>query len=98
VYAVIHHGGSGTTHMALKYGCATMIIPHIIDQFIWNKIICQKGFGPQGIKISEITMVNLEPKVLELVSNSSFKQKAEKVAKQMENEDFREELYNSIVE
>ena len=98
VYAVIHHGGSGTTHMTLKYGCATMIIPHIIDQFIWNKIIYQKGFGPQGIKISEITMVNLEPKVLELVSNSSFKQKAEKVAKQMENEDFREELYNSIVE
>ena len=98
VYAVIHHGGSGTTHMALKYGCATMIIPHIIDQFIWNKIIYQKGFGPQGIKISEITMVNLEPKVLELLNNSSYKQKAEQVAKQMENEDFREELYNSIVE
>jgi len=98
LYAVIHHGGSGTTHMALKYGCATMIIPHIIDQFIWNKIIYQKGFGPQGIKISEITMVNLEPKVLELLNNSSYKQKAEQVAKQMENEDFREELYNSIVE
>jgi len=45
LYGVIHHGGSGTTHMALKYGCATMIIPHIIDQFIWNKIIYQKGFG-----------------------------------------------------
>ncbi|MCK4344867.1 MAG: glycosyltransferase family 1 protein, partial [Bacteroidales bacterium] len=26
IYGVIHHGGSGTTHMALKYGCATMII------------------------------------------------------------------------
>jgi len=65
---------------------------------IWNKIIYQKGFGPQGIKISEITMVNLEPKVFELLNNSSYKQKAEQVAKQMENEDFREELYNSIVE
>jgi len=31
MYGVIHHGGSGTTHLALKHGCATMIIPHIID-------------------------------------------------------------------
>jgi len=98
VYAVIHHGGSGTTHMALKYGCATMIIPHIIDQFVWNKIVAEKGVGIRGIKISDITKVNLEPKILELLNNSSYKQKAEKVAKQMKNEDFREELYNSIVE
>jgi len=52
MYAVIHHGGSGTTHMALKNGCATMIIPHIIDQFIWNNIVFEKGVGPRGIKIS----------------------------------------------
>ncbi|MCK4466094.1 MAG: glycosyltransferase family 1 protein [Bacteroidales bacterium] len=98
IYGVIHHGGSGTTHMALKYGCATMIIPHIIDQFVWNKIIYNLGAGPKGIKIGKITTKNLEPKILELVNNSSFKKKAEQVASQMEKEDFREELYNSIVE
>jgi hypothetical protein len=32
------------------------------------------------------------------VNNSSFKKKAEQVASQMEKEDFREELYNSIIE
>jgi UDP:flavonoid glycosyltransferase YjiC (YdhE family) len=98
IYGVIHHGGSGTTHMALKYGCATMIIPHIIDQFVWNKIIGKMGAGPKGIRIDKITMKNLEAKILELVNNTSFKKKAEKVASQMEKEDFREELYNSIVE
>ena len=98
IYGVIHHGGSGTTHMALKYGCATMIIPHIIDQFVWNKIIDKIGVGPKGIRIDKITTKNLEPKILELVNNTSFKKKAEKVAGQMEKEDFREELYNSIVE
>jgi len=98
IYAVIHHGGSGTTHLALKYGCATMIIPHIIDQFVWNKIIYNMGVGPKGIKIGKITSKNLEPKIFELVNNSSFKKKAEQVARQMEKEDFREELYNSIVE
>ena len=98
IYGVIHHGGSGTTHMALKYGCATMIIPHIIDQFVWNKIIDKMGAGPKGIRIDKITTKKLEPKILELVNNTSFKKKAEKVASQMEKEDFREELYNSIVE
>jgi len=43
VFAVVHHGGSGTTHLALKYGCASMIIPHIIDQFVWNRIIHEKA-------------------------------------------------------
>lgn len=98
IYGVIHHGGSGTTHLALKYGCATMIIPHIIDQFVWNKIIYNKGGGPKGIKIGKITTKNLELKIFELVNNSSFKKKAEQVACQMEKENFKEELYNSIVE
>lgn len=98
IYSVIHHGGSGTTHLALKYGCATMIIPHIIDQFVWNKIIYKIGAGPKGIKIGKITTKNLEPKILELVNNSSFKEKAEQVAGQMGKENFREELYGSIVE
>jgi len=98
IYGVIHHGGSGTTHLALKYGCATLIVPHIIDQFVWNKIIYTMGAGPKGIKIGKITAKNLEPKILELVNNSSFKKKAEQVAIQMGKEDFREDLYNSIVE
>ena len=98
IYGVIHHGGSGTTHMALKYGCATMIIPHIIDQFVWNKIINSMGVGPKGIRIDKITTKNLEPKFLELVSNNDFKKKAEQVSSQMSKEDFREELYNAIME
>lgn len=98
VYGVIHHGGSGTTHLALKYGCATMIIPHIIDQFVWDNIIYELGAGPRGIKIDKITSKNLEPKILELVNNVSFKMKAEQVAGQIGKEDFREEIYNSIIE
>jgi UDP:flavonoid glycosyltransferase YjiC (YdhE family) len=97
IYGVIHHGGSGTTHLALKYGCATMIIPHIIDQFVWNNIVYEKGAGPRGIRIGRITVKNLEPKILELMNNPSFKLKAEQVATRMSKESFKEELYNSIV-
>jgi len=98
IYGVIHHGGSGTTHLALKYGCPTMIIPHILDQFVWNKIIHETGAGPKGIRINKMTSKKLEPKILELMNNTSFKKKAEQVANQMGKENFKEEIYKSIIE
>jgi sterol 3beta-glucosyltransferase len=97
IYGVIHHGGSGTTHLALKYGCASMIIPHIIDQFAWNELIHEMGAGPKGIKIGKINPKNLEPKILELVNNPAYKKKAEQVAIQIRAEDLKGKLYNSIV-
>jgi UDP:flavonoid glycosyltransferase YjiC (YdhE family) len=98
VYAVIHHGGSGTTHMTLKYGCATMIIPHIIDQFVWNKIVYRMGVGPKGVSIAKITPKNLEPIILDLLNNHNFKKNAEQIARQMEEENLRDEIYKSIIE
>ena len=75
-----------------------MIIPHILDQFVWNNIIHEKGAGPKGIRINKMTTKNLEPKILELMNNASFKKKAEKIASQIEKENFREEIYKSIIE
>lgn len=98
IYAVIHHGGSGTTHTAIKYGCASLIIPHIIDQYVWNKIIHKKGLGPLGIDISRISNKNLEPKILELMQNKSFKENAEDMGEKIRNENFRMDIYNSIIE
>ena len=97
IYGVIHHGGSGTTHLAIKYGCATMAIPHFIDQYVWDTIISELGVGPKGIKVSRMTNKNLEPKVLELINNRSFKEKSEKIGNQMKKEVFKDELHKTIV-
>ncbi len=97
MYAVVHHGGSGTTHMATKYGCANLIIPHIVDQYIWNKIVHQKGIGPLGIDISNITMKSLEPRIIDLIENITYKENAEKLITEMLKEDFKDELYSSIM-
>lgn len=97
VYGVIHHGGSGTTHLALKYGCASMIIPHIIDQFAWNKILDELGVGPRGVRISKLSAKRLEPKILELLHNPKFKERAEEVQAQMAKEHFKDELMKEII-
>lgn len=98
IYAVIHHGGSGTTHMGLRYGCPTLIIPHITDQFEWNNIIFNKGVGPKGINIEKITSKNLEYKVIDLFENQTYKEKAELIKRQMSKESFTENLVNMILQ
>lgn len=98
VYAIMHHGGSGTTHLALKYGCASMVIPHIIDQFVWNRLVAQKGAGPKGPKIATLSRKNLEPKLLDLFTNQAYKTRAREVAKEMAKEQFEDKLCDLVLQ
>ena len=96
MYAVVHHGGSGTSHLAIKYGCSSMIIPHILDQFIWNDLYTKIGVGPEGIGITKITEGNIAPRVKALFKDSKFKEKAQELALQMQADNFSSELIDTI--
>lgn len=97
VHASLHHGGSGTTHTALKYACPSLIIPHIIDQFMWNKLTYDLGVGPKGFTIKKMSRKNLEPKLLDLFQNNVYKERAKQVSGQMKKEDFEEKLSQFII-
>lgn len=97
MYAVVHHGGSGTTHMAVKNGCASLIIPHIIDQFMWNDELSSLGVGPKGMPITRLNTPELESKIQELWYNPSYKEKAVLLSEKMKKEDFREAIYQTII-
>lgn len=96
MYAVIHHGGSGTTHTALKHGCVTMIVPHIIDQFVWNKMIFRIGAGPKGPRIDRLNKKELMGKVQDLWTNISYKNKAREIGAKMSNENMAPFLLKEI--
>lgn len=96
MYALMHHGGSGTTHLGLRHACATLIIPHIIDQFVWNQIVSDLGAGPKGPKISKFRSAKTESKIMDLWSNPDYKHQAEKLAEEMANEDFDKEILNMV--
>jgi UDP:flavonoid glycosyltransferase YjiC (YdhE family) len=97
VYGVIHHGGSGTTQMALKNGLASLIIPHIIDQYGWNNLIHKNGFGPKGISINNISSRRLIKLISSLYQESRFKLEAEKIAEKMNGNDLETELHDFIM-
>jgi UDP:flavonoid glycosyltransferase YjiC (YdhE family) len=96
VYAVIHHGGSGTTHTALKYGCASMIIPHIFDQFYWNDLMANLGVGPKGVSIKKLNVKVLRRKMMALFNNSLYRKNAEILSGKIHQENFKDQLYKLI--
>ncbi|WP_190811312.1 glycosyltransferase [Flagellimonas sp. S3867] len=97
VHAVVHHGGAGTTHLGLKHGCSSLIIPHIIDQFLWQNIIYNLGVGPKGIAIKKMNRQNLEPRLLDLFQNNVYKERAKQVSEEMMEERNSDSLYKFIV-
>lgn len=98
VFAVVHHGGSGTTHMAVRNGCPSLIIPHIVDQFNWDRIIHEKNIGPKGIRVDRITEKNLEPMILDLMNNPEYKRNALAMAECMQlDKELEEELHMAMI-
>lgn len=43
--AVVHHGGAGTTHAALRAGTPSVVVPHLADQFFWAEEVARLGLG-----------------------------------------------------
>jgi len=53
--AVIHHGGSGTTGLALRSGVPSMVVPFTADQPFWGGRTYDLGVGPAPIPFSKLT-------------------------------------------
>jgi UDP:flavonoid glycosyltransferase YjiC (YdhE family) len=98
MYGMIHHGGSGTTHQAAIHGCAQLIVPHIIDQYFWNRIIVERNLGPQGVSIHKIKEKNFEEALISFWENEQFKYQAKKLALQMKPEANAEEIVKYITQ
>jgi sterol 3beta-glucosyltransferase len=47
--AVIHHGGSGTTHSALRSGRPSIVVPFAGDQAFWAQRLYRLGVAPRAL-------------------------------------------------
>ncbi len=97
MYAVVHHGGSGTTHTALKYGCPSLIVSHVLDQPFWSKTISDLKLGPEGIPVKKLAKDIFEYKLKDLLTNEVYKKNAEMISKKIKSESNKEYLYGEII-
>ncbi len=84
--AIIHHGGSGTTHLGLKFGCPTLVIPHIFDQFTWGGLIASLGVGPAPVAVNKLRAKDLTTRIRDLLENPRYHHAALRIASAMKSE------------
>ncbi len=97
LYGIIHHGGSGTTHQGAAHGCVQMIVPHIIDQYFWNRIVENRQLGPFGTSIHDLNANKFEIALINFWTNQAYAKSAKKLAQQIQNEAKRETVLNLVI-
>ena len=94
--AVIHHGGSGTTHSVARAGVPQLITPLLLDQPYWAYRVQVLGLGPERVKIAKVSENELEHKIADLVGNPDYKKNAAAVSEQIKSEKGIENLCDYI--
>ena len=57
--AVVHHGGAGTTHEALRWGRPQVVCPVFGDQPFWGRRVRALGAGPAPLPQKRLTATAL---------------------------------------
>jgi UDP:flavonoid glycosyltransferase YjiC (YdhE family) len=81
--ALIHHGGFGTTAAGLRAGIPALVVPHIIDQFMWGQRVYDLGVGPQPIPRARMTVDTLSLALRQLLDNEPMRNMAKRIGEQI---------------
>jgi sterol 3beta-glucosyltransferase len=85
--AVVHHGGAGTTAAGLMAGKPTLVVPFFGDQPFWGQRVEALGVGPAPIPQKKLTANNLAQALRELNENTTMRERAEVLGRQLRAED-----------
>jgi len=83
VKVVLHHGGIGTTHAALRAGTPSVIVPFIVDQPWWAHKLYKQKLGPKSLPLRKLKSKNVSKRISQALT---FKQNVIDVSQKM-NED-----------
>lgn len=84
--AVIHHGGSGTTGLALRSGVPSMVVPFTADQPFWGGRTHDLGVGPAPIPFSELSAEKLADAVMMMSQDENMCRRAAQLRDAMAGE------------
>ena len=93
---LVHHGGFGSTAAAFQAGIPAVVVPHIIDQFIWGSKVFELGVGPKPIPRAKLTADSLALTLDQAVNNRKLRENAKKLGNLIRAENGLENAVNMI--
>ncbi len=84
--AVVHHGGAGTTHMALRAGKPSVVLPFIIEQRAWARRVKRVGAG-EWLSFWRATPEKVAAMMRDVAASEPLQARASEMAKAMTEED-----------
>lgn len=92
--AVVHHGGSGTSHSAARAGVPSIVTPFAADQFFWAERLRLAGVAAPAVN-GRRPMAAAFASALEFVTADEVKSRAQALGEAMREEDG---VANAVVE
>ncbi len=83
VKVIMHHGGVGTVHAALRAGTVSIIVPFIVDQPWWADRLHRLELGPKALPLRKFTKNNLIDRISE---TSKYKNNVQNIANLMKQD------------
>lgn len=85
--AVVHHGGAGTTHTALRAGCPSVVVEHAFDQTFWGEELKRLGVAGEVLHRNSITVTQLADAIRITLNSQEMKTNAKALSEKMKTED-----------
>lgn len=83
VKAVIHHGGAGTTALALRAKRPMLAVPQLLDQFYWAERVFQSGAALKPIASKSLTASRLAEAIRILGTDGTLQARANELGEQI---------------
>jgi UDP:flavonoid glycosyltransferase YjiC (YdhE family) len=83
---VVHHGGAGTTHMALRAGKPAVVLPFILEQRMWAKRVEHVGGGTWR-SFWKVTPDKVGSMIRQVADSAPMRERALAMAQAMAGED-----------
>lgn len=77
--AVVHHGGSGTTHRAVLAGVPSMAVPVGYDQPYWGRRLAELGVGVPPIPYRKLSPDRLASAIRHLMQDPEIAARAKQL-------------------
>jgi sterol 3beta-glucosyltransferase len=83
VKAIMHHGGVGTVHAALRAGTVSIIVPFIVDQPWWADRLHRLNLGPKALPLRKFSTENVIKRIME---TTKYQDNVKQIAKLMQQD------------